>query len=177
LIVARWPEPVAEEDWEAEATADFTLVMDIVRAIRNLRAEKNVKPGQKLPAVISGGGRAEVLLQQSRVIAALARLDPERLNIQENLAEKPEGTIALVVGAVEIYLPLVELVDVKEERDRLEKDLRETLAQIERLETLLAGPFADKAPPEVIEGERRKLEVYREKFEKLTSQIESSLGK
>jgi valyl-tRNA synthetase len=47
LIVARWPETVLEAPWEGQAEVDFTLMMDIVRSIRNLRAEKNVNPGRR----------------------------------------------------------------------------------------------------------------------------------
>jgi len=173
LIVARWPESAPEEAWEAKAIGDFTLVMEIVRALRNVRAEKNVKPGQRIPAMIAGGAQAEPLRQQARVIAALARLDPDRLTIEESLAEKPTGAVTLVVGTVEMYLPLAGLVDAEEERARLEKELKETQAQIDRLEGLLAGPFAQKAPHSVVEGERQKLSTYRVKAKKIAAQLEA----
>ena len=50
LIVARWPEPRQPEGWEESRVADFTLIQDIVRSIRNLRAEKAVSPARRLPA-------------------------------------------------------------------------------------------------------------------------------
>ena len=58
LIVAPWPEPRDPESWETEKTADFTLIQEIVRSIRNLRAEQDVKPGKKLPAVFAAGEQA-----------------------------------------------------------------------------------------------------------------------
>jgi len=51
-----------------------------------------------------------------------------------------------VVGAIEIYLPLVDLVNSEEEHTRLQKDLVEVEGQIQRLEALLASPFTEKAP-------------------------------
>jgi valyl-tRNA synthetase len=174
LIVARWPEPRLEEDWESGKTADFNLVQEIVRAIRNLRSEKNVQPGRRIPAVLVGGETLAVLRDQSEALAALAQLDPEQLTIVRTLEEKPEGHIALVVGPVEIYLPLAGLMDPDEERRRLEKDLAEASSQIERLEKLLAGPFAQKAPAEVVQKEREKLAAYRETAEKISAQLEAN---
>jgi valyl-tRNA synthetase len=171
LIVARWPEPTPENPWEAQTIADFTLIMELVRAIRNLRAEENVDPKQKIPVTLVGGDRTAMLQQQATTIAALARLDPEQTTILERLVGKPEGHIALVVGQIEAYLPLAELVDPAEQRARLGKDLSETSNQIERLETLLAGPFADRAPANVVENERHKLADYQAKAEKITIQL------
>jgi valyl-tRNA synthetase len=173
LIVARWPEPQPEKPWESQAIADFALIKDLVRAIRNMRAEKNVSPKQKIPATLIGGERTAMLQHQSTTIAALARLDPQKLTILEKTGEKPVGAIALVIGPIEAYLPLAELVDPEEQRSRLEKELAETTSQIQRLEDLLAGPFAENAPAEVVEKERQKLDDYKDKSRKIKSQLES----
>jgi valyl-tRNA synthetase len=171
LIVAPWPEPRAQEGWEAEKLAQFGLVQELVRAIRNLRAEKQVKPGQRLPATFAAGEHLPILEGQAATLAALAGLDPDRLVIQPGLDGKPDGHIALVVGPVEVYLPLAGLVDLDEERARLQKDLAEVNAQIERLHALLAGPFAQKAPPAVVEKEQARLAAFKETAEKLRNQI------
>lgn len=172
LIVARWPEPAPADDWEAQAATDFTLIMEVVRAIRNLRAEKNVPPGRRIPATVAGGERTEILRQQANTIAALGHLDRDHLTIVTDLSERPEGHIALVVGVVQIYLPLAGLVDEGEERVRLEKELAETEAQIQRLETLLEGPFAEKAPGPVVQKERDRLAGFKETAEKLRVQLD-----
>jgi valyl-tRNA synthetase len=173
LIVARWPEELPVEEWESRRTDEFSLVQEVVRAIRNLRAEKNVPPSRRIPAVLAGGGAAPVLNDQRQAIAALAKLDPQALEIAESLDRKPEGHIALVVGPVEIFLPLAGMVDPQEEQRRLEKDLTEAEAQIARLEKLLSGPFAEKAPPQVVEKERQKLAAFQESAAKLRSQLEA----
>ncbi|MBC8506110.1 MAG: class I tRNA ligase family protein [Anaerolineales bacterium] len=173
LIMASWPEPDALEGWEDQAIADFSLVQEIVRAIRNLRAEKNVKPGRRIPATFAAGDRTEVIESQAETIAALGRLDTAQLSIQQSLDTKPEDHIALVVGPVEIYLPLAGLVDLGEERGRLEKDLAVAQSQIERLEKLLSSPFAEKAPENVVQVERDKLAGFKETAEKLSEQIKS----
>jgi valyl-tRNA synthetase len=172
LIVARWPELRDQEDWEAEKVAGFSLVMDVVRAIRNLRSEKNVKPDHRIPAVLVSEEHAAVLEHQANTIAALARLNREKLTILKNLDEKPEGHVALVVSSVEVYLPLADMVDIEDERSRLEKELAEAESQIERLEKLLNSPFAEKAPEAVVQKEREKLVGYKDTAEKLRIQLD-----
>jgi valyl-tRNA synthetase len=173
LIVARWPSPAPVEAWESSVIADFSLVMEVVRAIRNVRAEKKVTPGKPISATLVSVNHSHILQQQAETIASLAHLDRRSLMIAPSIPAKPEGCIALVVGPVEIYLPLAGLVEVTEERRRLEMELNETERQIERLEKLLASEFAQKAPAAVIKKERDRLEGYREIAGKLRAQIRS----
>ena len=171
LIIASWPMPSAEEDWEAGKIADFSLVQNVVRAIRNLRSEKNVPPRRRIPATLVSASSAEILRQQAATIATLSGIDPARLAILETIQAKPVDNIALVIGAVEIYLPLANMIDTAEERSRLEKDLAEIQTQIKRLEDLLASPFAEKAPPAVVQKERNRLSDFRETAGKISAQL------
>jgi valyl-tRNA synthetase len=171
LMVASWPLPHPEEGWESEKVASFNLVQEVVRAIRNLRSEKDVKPGRRIPATLVTHDYAHIFREQAASLSTLAQIDPGALKIAESLPGKPAGHIALVVGPVEIYLPLSGLVDKFEERSRLEKDLAEVESQIQRLRTLLAGSFGEKAPPPVVQKERDKLEGYQQTAEKIKSQL------
>lgn len=171
LIIAKWPEPRQAEGWEAEKIADFELIQEIVRSIRNLRAEKNVAPSKKIAAVISAGTKADLLNGQSKVIASLAGLDHSQLTIHASLNDKPADSAALVVGSVEIYLPLAGMVDLASEKTRLEKELKEAESHIQRLENLLNGDFAQKAPPALVQKERDKLAAYKDTAEKIKAQL------
>ncbi|MBA4380627.1 MAG: valine--tRNA ligase, partial [Anaerolinea sp.] len=159
------------EGWEEAKIADFTLVQEIVRAIRNARAEKKVSPAKRIPATIAGGAKATLLNEQSAVIAALAGLDHSLLSIRDSLPAKPENCIALVVGALEIHLPLAGMVDESAERERLARELAEAESQAARLEKLLASDFANKAPAAVVQKEREKLAGFKETAEKLKGQL------
>jgi valyl-tRNA synthetase len=77
----------------------------------------------------------------------------------------------LVVGPVEIHLPLAGMVDVDAERARLSRELSDTEAQIKRLEQLLAGDFASKAPSLVVARERERLAALQETAERLRGQV------
>jgi len=171
LIIAKWPEPGEPEGWEQEKIADFMVIQEVVRSIRNVRTEMNVSPSKRLAATIVSAKKSALLKEQSSVIAALAGLDPTLISNLETLPEKPKDNAALVIGSVEIYLPLVGMVDLAEERSRLEKELKEAQSHIERLEKLLSGDFANKAPAAVVQKERDKLAAYKDTAEKITAQL------
>ena len=172
LIVARWPESPSKEGWEPQTIAVFTLLQNIVRAIRNQRAKKGVKPDLQIAATLVSEA-AHTLQHEAAAIASLAGIDPEQLTILEILKEKPDGHISLVAGPVEIFLPLGGMVDLAEERARLEKDLSNTKNQIARLEKLLASPFAVKAPDPIVKKERNKLARFQETAKKLYELLEA----
>jgi len=136
-----------------------------------LRAEKNAPMSKRLAATIVGGAKTELLQSQSDVIAALAALDTSQLSIVESLSAKPEGATTLVVGAVEIHIPLAGMVDESAERERLSKELAEAESHIARLAKLLSSDFANKAPAPVVAKEREKLAGFKETAEKLKAQL------
>jgi valyl-tRNA synthetase len=93
------------------------------------------------------------------------------LEISKTEAKKPEESVALVVGPVEIHLPLAGMVDLDAERARFSKELADNEAQIKRLEQLLEGDFASKAPAAVVAKERERLAGLKETARKLRAQI------
>ncbi len=171
LIIAQWPEPMMMEGWEEDKIADFKLVQEMIRAIRNIRAEYQVQLGHKIAATLSAGDKKAMLESQRSTFESLAGIDPEELKIVQMPLPPSDERITLVVTPVEITLPLAGLVDIEAERDRLDKELGEAESQIARLEKLLASPFAEKAPPAVVQKERDKLETYRETAERIRQQL------
>ena len=91
-----------------------------------------------------------------------------------SLPAKPENSIALVAGPVEIYVPLSGMIDLEEERKRLQKELAETQVQIDRLEKLLGSDFAGKAPEAVVRKERERLAAFKETAAKIRSQLKGN---
>jgi valyl-tRNA synthetase len=171
LIVAKFPEPHSTEGWEEQKIADFELIQEIVRSIRNLRNEKNVAPSKRIAASFSAGAKAKLLQEQSKVIASLSGLNEADLRIESALKDKPTDSVSLVNGSVEIHIPLAGMVDLAEEKTRLEKELKEAESHIERLEKLLASDFANKAPAALVQKEREKLAGYKDTAEKIKAQL------
>ncbi len=173
LIVAGWPEAPAETDGEEEDIQAFEDVMAVIRAVRNLRSERGVEPSRQIAAMIQAGDQTELFESQRQTLCALAHIDADRLDIRERLDRVPEHAIPLVVGTAEIFLPSAELFDVDVERRRLQAEMAEIQGQIERLEGLLSGAFAERAPQDVVEKERKRLEDYRLTYGKLQSQADA----
>ena len=172
LIIAHWPETHEPEGWEDKAVQDFNLIQEVVRAIRNLRAEKKVQPSKKIAAFIAAGDKQQNLKAQAGVLCSLANIEPTSLNIVEKLAEKLDGQASVVIAGVEIFLPLTDLIDAGEEKTRLAKELQDIQAQTERLEKLLASDFGSKAPAQVVEKERLRLSQFKETALKLQQQLD-----
>ncbi len=173
LIIAPFPQPRSPEGWEYETVANFSLVQESIRLIRNIRAEKNVKPGKLIPAMLSAGDKTELFSLQKEIIAALAQVDPDKFTITPSLPPKQGNEIVLAMGAVEIHLPLEGLVDLDEERQRLSDALQDAEKQADRLEKLLAGSFAERAPAEIVQKECDKLAGYQETVAKLRKQLDA----
>ena len=171
LIIARWPEPHEFKGNNESILTDFVLIQDIVRSIRNLRAEKSVAPSKRIAAIFASGEKTTLLQSQKQILASLSGLDESQLTIQESLSDRPKDSVTLVVGAVEIYIPLAGMVDLANEKSRLEKELKDAEAQIERLEKLLSSDFANKAPASVVDKEREKLSAFKETAQKLKVQL------
>jgi len=172
LIIAKWPEPLQMEGWEESAIEDFALIQEMVRAIRNIRSEYKVEPGRRITCTISAGEKSAIIESQKKTFASLAGIDLQGLTVVVKPLEPSEDRVTLVITPVEISLPLAGLVDLEAERARLEKELTESQSQVERLEKLLASPFAQKAPPDVVAKEREKLAAYQETAERLKQQLD-----
>jgi len=148
--------------------------MDAIRAIRNVRAEYEVEPGQRIEAIISAGERYSLLMSQRDVLVSLARLDDEKLRLAHTLIKKPAKALTVVVGDLEIYLPLEGIVDLAAERERLTKEVEALSGAIVRSEKLLANEdFTRKAPVHVVDREREKLAANRERKAKLEERLKS----
>jgi valyl-tRNA synthetase len=171
LMVAPWPEPGDTYD---EAEEEMSLVMDAIRAVRNARAEYEVEAGQHIEAIIAAGERYDLLVSQRGVLVSLARLDDEKLRLAHTLVKKPAKALTLVVGGLEIYLPLEGMLDLAAERERLTKEVGGLSAAVTRSEGLLANEdFTRKAPVHVVDREREKLAANREQKAKLEERLKS----
>ncbi len=175
LIIAKWPtaNPAAANGAEQAAINDLLAVQDIIRSIRNIRTEKNVKPGTRIPAIIAAGEKQAVFASQHDILAALAYLDDEHLQIVSELAAPPENMVSTASSGIGIFLDLQAEIDLGAEKERLEKELNDTNTQIERLEKLLNSAFAEKAPAAVVEKEREKLAQFKETAGKLAEQLKN----
>lgn len=155
LILAQSPQ--ANSAWRDDAAeADFAIIMELVRGIRNARAEYNVEPGHRISALIEAESHARLIDASRDVFSRLCNV--EDITILAQNAATPEQAAAIVAADVTAYLPLANLVDLDAERERLAKELENIDQQIGRTAGLLANEsFVSKAKPEIVQRERDKL--------------------
>jgi valyl-tRNA synthetase len=152
LALSQWPflEGLADEKAEAE----IGWVIDLVTAIRSLRAEMNMTAA--IPLVLAGAsketqGRAERWAEFIRKLARVSEIS--------SAASAPQGSAQLVVRGEVAALPLIGVINIAAERARLAKELAKADADIARVDAKLGNEkFVANAPQEIIEGEREKRE-------------------
>ncbi|HWM83779.1 MAG TPA: valine--tRNA ligase [Pseudolabrys sp.] len=161
LALTPWPQFAGLEDHAAEA--EIGWVIDLVNAIRSVRAEMNVTA--QIPLVLAGV-LAETRERAQRWSEFLKRL--ARLSDISFADTAPSGSVQLVVRNDLAALPLKGVIDLAAERSRLQKELAKAEADIKRVDSKLANEkFVANAPEEIIEGERDKrddAEARRVKF-------------
>lgn len=170
IVVAPYPEP----DYtliDGQAEDDFGIVTDIIRAIRNVRAELHIEPTRPLDAFVFAKSKQKLIESESATICSLARL--ARLQFLEgDEAAPPKGALTLVVGTIALFLPLGGIVDIRSERERLHRDRMITMTELENVtKRVTSENFLDRAPEEVVSKEKAKAEKLRER----TNQIDSLL--
>ena len=137
---------------------------NIIRAVRNIRAEVNTPMSKKVPLLISvKSASTQAVLEANR--AYIEKFcNPETLTIGEQL-EAPSQSMTAVVTGAELYLPLVGLINLEEEIVRLEKELEKWTKEVKLVTGKLSNErFVQKAPEKLVAEERAKLADYQEKY-------------
>ncbi len=170
LIVA--PYPLGESGYhDSAAEREMALLIDVVRAIRNIRAEKKVEPARFVEAYVVADGSRRVLSSGAAYIEALARAKP--LHVVASPADAPRDQVATAVleGATAV-VPLAGLFDVAAERARLEKQIADANAEATRIEAKLSNEqFRSKAPEKVVATEQERLAAVQSRLEGLRASL------
>ena len=154
---------LAHTDWptygselvDAAADAEMNWVIGLIEEIRSVRAQMHVPAGLKVPVVVRNMSEEAKAAYDGNeaLIKKLARMD--ELHV---VAEFPKGTAALSVTGAEFGLPLADIIDVDEEKARLEKSLGKLAKEIGGMRGRLGNPkFVASAPDEVVEETRANL--------------------
>ena len=166
------PYPVAQPGWiDEETEKQMTFLTGVIRAIRNLRTEMNCPPGKEVRVVFCGADTDLAFLrEQEAYLRSLARVGASEFR---QAGDRPKGAATAVIGAMEIYLPLDDLVNLDEERARLAKEVGKVEDELARVQKKLAnGDFLAKAKTEVVHKEREKATQFEEKIRTLRSSLE-----
>ncbi|MEA4897327.1 MAG: valine--tRNA ligase [Christensenellaceae bacterium] len=175
IMIAPWPEVCAALDFEDDAVK-MEGIMEVVRAVRNLRAEMNVSPGKRATLILRAReGWAEALSGAEIWFRRLAGASELRLIAASDAS--PDKAASAATAACELFVPLGELVDLDKELARLAKDRQAMEKEIARATGMLANEgFLKKAPPVLVETEREKLEANRQVLESLKARMDELEG-
>jgi valyl-tRNA synthetase len=166
LALAPWPKHDALDDLEAEA--EIGWVIDLVTAIRSVRAEMNITT--EIPVVLVGVSAATQARagRWADIIRRLARLSG--ISPAESV---PQGAVQLIVRGEVAALPLKGVIDFAAEKARLEKEIARVNSDISRIDAKLANSdFVRRAPEDVVEGEREKREEAETRRLKINEALE-----
>ncbi len=157
---------------EDDVVADMERVMDVIRAIRNVRGELDVPPGKKIKVVLDCKTTAVVAALETgeKYICSLARVETLVVGID---VERPKQASTQVAGEVEVLIPLADLINVAEEEARLLKEIEKVQKDVDFFNKKLSNEkFVANAPAQVLEKDRGKLAAAEEKRQVLQQSLE-----
>ena len=155
IMTAAWPQ-YDEALVDDAAEESMLAIMEIIKAVRNMRAEVNVAPGRKVPAILLASDELKPVVSENEAyIRQLASVD--ELKILTDTAVKPDNAMTAVTRGIEVYLPLKGLIDVEKETQRLNKEIEGMAKELARIEGKLGNEgFLAKAPEAVVAKEKAK---------------------
>jgi valyl-tRNA synthetase len=160
----------ADDFSDPAAEAEIGWVVDLVTAIRSVRAEMNISPATLTPLVLAGASAEtkERAQRWSDVVSRMARLADISF-----AAAAPDGAVQLLVRGEVAALPLKGVIDFSAEKARLDKELARAEADIKRVDSKLANEkFVANAPEEIVEEEKEKREAAVERKAKILEALE-----
>ncbi len=167
IMISSYPQTDPALDFpEDEASMD--RIIELIKAVRNRRAEMNVPPSKKTTLYIVSAYGDTFNSGVSHFFTRLASAS-EVIYTGEFTGD---NAVSIVTGSATAYIPLAEMIDTEKELARLTKELENTEKEIDRLTKKLSnGGFTSKAPAAVVEGEKAKLEKYRETLDGIKTAI------
>ncbi len=177
LMVGAWPDPATLAGYLDEgAERSVSRMLEIVVAVRAVRARYNISPKQGLSVVIRTQAATddEMLAAEFGYVHALAGIDSVSAGVD---AVKPPHSVSSVAAGMEVYVPLEGIVDFDAERARVAKTLASAAEDLAKVERKLANEgFLAKAAPEVVAKERAKEAELAEKVGALRTQLDELEG-
>ena len=160
LMVSAWPE-IREEFVFDKEEASIEKLKKLIVEIRNVRTKMNVHPSKKSKLLIIKNEMEKEIKEAEDFLSKLGFAN--EIIITENETSIPTNAISIVVDDLKVFIPFEELVDIKEEIERLEGEKKKLEAEVLRGEKMLSNPgFISKAPEAKVNEEKAKLENYKQ---------------
>ena len=167
------PYPCADDKaFAPEAERVMDSVIEVIRSIRNVRAQYKVGPTRWIEAQVYTGELLSSLITQANIMETLAKVRPLTILGRQEREPTKDKALVLVLKEAEVVLPLAGMVDRRAEEQRLVKESEEIKGRIAQLEDRLRdNAFLSKAPSQVIEREKQKLAMLEDKLKRLHREL------
>ncbi|MDE7203784.1 MAG: valine--tRNA ligase [Lachnospiraceae bacterium] len=171
IVISRWPE-YAESRNFAKDEKDIEIIKEAVRGIRNVRTEMNVAPSKKAHVfVVSDKAEIRTTFEEGKLFFASLAYASE-VTIQGDKNGIADDAVSVVIANANIYIPFAELVDIRQEIERLEKEAKRLDGELARVNGMLNNEkFMSKAPEAKIAEEKGKLAKYVQMKEQVTERL------
>ncbi len=169
---ATWPE-FKKELLDHKTEVMMSHLMDVVTAIRNLRSQWNINPGEEISLTLSTTNQADFnfLNDTKLVIAKLVKAN--NITFADKIERTTESATS-IIGQTKIVLPLKGIIDLEKEKQRLETTLKEQTTARENLSKRLQNKeFLNKAPADIISKEQSRMEAFSLKIRELESLLKN----
>jgi len=171
LISTLWPE-VDSSLIDKNVESEIQILMDVITAVRNIRASLNISPGKEASLTIRGDDKkCNMLRSNENYLQRLAKLDDIHSG---DKIDKPAQSATAVVQGMELFVPLAGLIDLSKEIDRLERQIQDMNGRLSAVSRKLGNKkFVERAPKNVISHERDKMQKYESDLSKLQQNLEA----
>ena len=173
IMLSAWPQEDERFNAYSEDCARMEKLMELVRSIRNLRAEMKVPPAQRIGArLVVDKADAQAFETMTVYLSKLAGV--EHATVSTETGEIPKSDVHIVCEGIEAVIPLSSLIDPEKERARIQKEIERVSGDISRANGKLHNEgFLAKAPQSVVDEEKGKLAAAEEMLSKLTERLET----
>ena len=169
IMISSWPK-YSEEFNFANEEKQIEKIKQIIIGIRNIRTNMNVHPAKKSTLIFVTENDEEMIINSQEFIKKLGFAD--KIIVQGNKNNIPQNAMSVLSEELEVYLPFDELVDIEEEKKRLQGEKQKLEAEVERASKMLSNPgFVNKAPENKIKEEKEKLEKYKQMLENVEERL------
>ena len=171
IMISKWPE-YTEERHFAKEEQDIEIIKEAVRGIRNVRTEMNVPPSKKaLVYVVSEKEALINTFEEGKLFFASLAYASE-VKVQSDKAGIADDAVSVVIANATIYIPFAELVDIKQEIERLQKEEKRLEGELKRVAGMLGNEkFISKAPAAKIQEEKDKQAKYTQMMEQVKERL------
>ena len=170
LMMTDWPKIRKRVEYN-EADNIVEKLKEMIVGVRNVRANMNIHPSKKAKLIFVTT-KYETEVNEAKEFLLKLGFGSE-IKIQSNKDGIGQDAISIIQDGIELYMPLEDLVDIKEEIARLESEKKKLEAEVQRGEKMLSNPgFVNKAPEKKINEEKEKLANYKKMLEAVTERLE-----